>query len=189
MTTKAIKIHRLTALPGTLEPDSIYYIAPAGKPNYVETYIVGNIAGSVRRVINEDDILTMIQSAITAANELVVVPTIAARNALAPDTTVWVYVEDATADPTVTSGGATYLYNTGNSQWLKTSESESLDISLTWGAIAGRPNSSPAAIDAAVGASHTHANMTELGKIGQDASGNLTYDGALPHVGWDSAGW
>ena len=30
------KIFRETALPGTLQPYSIYIVAPAAKPNYVE---------------------------------------------------------------------------------------------------------------------------------------------------------
>jgi hypothetical protein len=34
-----------------------------------------------------------------------------------------------------------------------------------------------AAIDAAVGNAHTHANKSQLDKIGEDAGGGLTYDG------------
>lgn len=41
-----------------------------------------------------------------------------------------VYVKDATADTTVKSGGADYLYD--GSSWIKTSETESLDLVLSW---------------------------------------------------------
>ena len=47
----------------------------------------------------------------------------------------------------------------------------------------------PAQIDAAVAATHTHANKSELDKIGQDANGNLTYDGALPATGYSTVNW
>lgn len=49
-----------------------------------------------------------------------------------------VYVVDATADTTVSSGGAYYLYN--NNAWIKTAESESLDLVLSWANITGKPD-------------------------------------------------
>jgi hypothetical protein len=34
-----VKIHKTTALPGTLEGHAVYLVAPASKPNYVEMYV------------------------------------------------------------------------------------------------------------------------------------------------------
>ena len=96
---------------------------------------------------------------------------------------------DASADATVTSGAATYIYNSSTSAWLKIAEHESMDVTIDWTDIQNRPASSVADIDDAVTKRHTHANKTELDKIGQDANGKLTYNGALPVIAWNSVGW
>lgn len=184
------KIYRETALPAfPLQPYAIYLIAPAAKPNYVEMYVTNSNGSSARRIINEADIQTMINSAVANVSNIQVVADIAARNALAPTTTKYVYVKNATGDNTVKAGGATYLWDTGTSAWVKISEAESLDLSLTWASISGKPSSTPAQIDTAVSNSHTHANKTQLDKVGEDAQGNLTYGGVIPHTEWDSVGW
>lgn len=185
---QVIKMYRETTLPGTLQPYSIYYIAPASKPNYVEIYVT-NSTGVARRVINEDDINTLVSNAITAANEIIIVADIAARNALNPTKVMYVFVENATADPTVTSGGATYIYKLSTSSWIKISEAESLDVVLNWNNIVGKPSSSPAQIDAAVANSHTHTNKTQLDKVGEDAGGNFTYNGNIPYTKWETTTW
>lgn len=76
-------------------------------------------------------------------------------NALNPTRAIYVYVTNATGDSTVASGGATYLFNPTNSTWIKTSEAESMDVSVNWASITGKPTSSAAQIDAAVAASHS----------------------------------
>jgi phage-related tail fiber protein len=48
-----------------------------------------------------------------------------------------VYVKDATADENVAKGGAYYLWD--GFVWLKTAESESLDVVLNWAAIEDKP--------------------------------------------------
>lgn len=190
MTTQALKIYRETALPSTLTPYSIYFIAPAARPDYVEIYVTDS-TGAAKRVINKADIETLIQAAVANATELLIVADIAARDALTLTTTRYVFVKNATGDTSVASGGATYLFDpngTGN-KWIKISESESLDVQVTWAALQGKPTSSVADIDDAVAKKHSHANKTQLDKIDQDASGKLTYNGSLPHTGWDSTGW
>ena len=47
------------------------------------------------------------------------------------------FVKDATADPGVAKGGAFYVYD--GEGWIKTSESESMDVVLNWGAIEEKP--------------------------------------------------
>lgn len=182
-----LQIFRETALPGTLVNDAIYFIANPATPNYVETYVV-NGAGNVKRSPTTSDIAAQISSAITAAGGTVVVANIVARDALANTQGLQAYVIDATGDITVSSGAAMYIFDISLG-WVKTAEFESMDLVLSWSAVTGKPTSTPAAIDAAVGNSHTHANKTQLDLIGQDAGGNLTYNGNLPVVAWSSTGW
>lgn len=192
MTTSTVQlqIFRETSLPVTLAPYAIYMIAPSGASNtdYVEMYVTDAL-GVAKRNVNRSDIATMIGTAISSANSLTIVADIVARNLLSPTRSEFVYVVNATGDTTVVSGGATYLYNTGNSTWIKTSEAESLDVITTWASITGKPTSSPSQIDAAVAATHTHANKTQLDNIGQNANGLLTYNGLLPATGWTSTAW
>jgi hypothetical protein len=191
MTTQALKIFRETALPSTLVAYAIYMIAPAARPDYVEIYVTDS-TGAAKRVINKADIEALIAAAVANATELLIVADIAARDALTLTSTRYVFVKDASDDTTVDSGGATYLYDpnaSAGARWIKTSESETMDVQITWAAMQGKPTSSPTAIDAAVSASHSHSNKTELDKVGQDAAGNLTYSGSLPHAGWDTTGW
>jgi hypothetical protein len=187
MTNKEFKVFKETAVPSTWEADAVYFIQASGS-TYMEIYTTSSTAVP-KRLINESDITALIASGITASQELKIVSDIAARNALNPTTTIAAYVIDATADTTVASGGAYYLYNPTTSTWIKTSEAESLDIVLSWESIEGKPSSSPAQIDAAVANSHTHANKTQLDKVGEDANGNLIYDGHLPYTGWQTTNW
>jgi hypothetical protein len=184
------KVFKETALPGTLEPHSIYFIAPAGSPELLEIYVTNATGASpVRHVLNKSEIQAMIDTSIGAANELTIVADIAARNALTPTRSVYCFVENATADTTVSSGGATYLYKPSGSTWIKTSEAESMDVTVSWASLTGKPTSTPAQIDAAVSNSHTHANKTQLDFIGQNAAGELTYGGVQVKTEWSSTGW
>lgn len=185
-----MKFHKVTALPGTLEGHSVYLVAPAGKPNYVELYATSADGTSARRILNDVDIQAMIDASIAASGAGVeIVADIAARDALTPANGKYVLVLDASADPTVNSGAASYVWRSATSTWIKLTEYESMDLSLTWAAISGKPTSSPAAIDAAVANSHTHANMTELNKIGEDGNGDFTYNGQPPRARLETAGW
>ena len=190
MSTVAFQVFRETALPGVLTPYAIYYVAPAGQPNHVEIYVTDSTGTATRRILTAADVQSMIATTLAGSNDLTIVSDIGSRNALLPLTSAkWVYVENATGDTTVLSGGATYLYNPTTQVWMKTSEAESLDIVASWAALVGKPNSSPSAIDTAVAQSHVHANMTQLNKIGEDVSGNMTYNGSLPATGWTTTAW
>lgn len=183
-------IFKETVLPGTLQPHAMYLIAPAGHPDLLEIYVTNaNASTPHRHVLNRSDVQTMINDSIAAANELTIVADIAARNALTPTRAQYVYVINASADATVTAGGATYLWNPATSVWIKTSEAESMDVAVTWASITGKPASSPALIDAAVTARHSHANKTQLDLIGQNAAGEMTYNGAQVKTAWSSVGW
>jgi len=185
-----VKIHKTTALPGTLDGHAIYLVAPASKPDYVEMYVTSSDGSAVRRIINSDDIQAMIDASLAGVSGgLQIVADIAARNALTPTNGKYVLVLDASADPTVDSGAASYVWRSATSEWIKLTEYESLDLQLTWANLSGKPTSSPSAIDSAVANSHTHANMTQLTKVGEDGNGNFTYNGQPPRARLETAGW
>lgn len=183
------QVFRETALPGTLQPYSLYFVAPAARPDYVEIYATGSTASVVKRVIDKSDIETLIDAKIDAFNSIEIVTDITARNALNPTANTVVLVLDATADTSVASGAATYAYRESTDTWTKISEAESLDLVLEWTNINNRPTSTVADIDDAVNKRHTHANKTELDKIDENGDGNFTYNGALPVIAWSSTEW
>ena len=185
----AVKIYRETALPGSLQANSVYLIAPAGSPNYVEMYVTGTSASTVKRIINEDDIQAMISASLAGLSSLDIVADIAARNALTPSNGSMALVLDATGDATVAAGAATYVYQLATTTWIKIAEYESMDLELTWATLQGKPTSSVADIDDAVTKRHSHANKTQLDKLGEDSDGLLTYNGLLPKIAWDSTAW
>lgn len=179
------RIERVTAVPGTLAANTIYLVGVTA--DRIEIYVTGNTAVA-RRLLNQADVESLISAAVAGLGGVAVVANIAERDALALTSNAQVFVINATGDPTVASGGATYIYRVSNDTFVKISEAESLDLVLQWASIQGRPASSPAQIDAAVAATHTHANKTQLDLVGQNAGGDFTYDGR-EYVRSGSADW
>lgn len=185
------KIYKETALPGTLDAHAIYLIAPAGVTDYVEMYVTQS-NGVARRMLNENDVQALITAAAFGnSNTIEIVDDIVARTALIATLTqnALILVLDASDDPTVTANGATYAYRHSDQSVTKLSETESMDMILSWDNITGRPTSSPAQIDAAVAAIHSHTNKTQLDKIGEDAQGNMTYGGVIQSPEWGATNW
>lgn len=185
------KAHRVTELPTSLEAYSVYYVAPAGTTDYVEIYVSSADGLSARRVINEADVRTLISEERTDLAEIHVYDTIAARDEAGVTEPQFAFVVDASGDETVSAGGASYVYNKTVATWVKTSESESMDLIFNWDKIVDKPTSSASAIDDAVTKAHTHINKTSLEKIGQDVNGNLTYDGKTiaGSTQWTTTNW
>ena len=193
MASQEFKTHRVRELPSPLEAYSVYFVAPlAGNADYVEIYVTSSDGLTARRVINEQDVNTLIDQKLAGTNEILVVDTLADRLTVDVTKAVYVYVVDASEDDNVASGGASYLYNTATEEWVKISESESMDLVLNWNKIVGGPTSTPVQIDAAVAASHTHVNKNALDKVGEDVSGNFTYGGVAVSGGnirWATTNW
>lgn len=168
------RISKVTALPTTLEANTVYVVSVG--TNKAEIYVTAT-DGAARRLLNEADVNDIVNSAMTNISSLEVVEDIAARDALTLTANTQIIVVDASADPTVTSGAATYAYRHSDTSFLKISESESLDVVLNWSGIIGGPTSAPSAIDTAVANTHSHANLTQLGKVDEDIDGNFTYGG------------
>lgn len=171
------KIARVTELPATPDASTMYIVKSAESP-FAELYFTSSDGQDIRHIINKTEIQTLINQSVAEFSNLEVVADIAARDALTPDRNILVLVVDASADATVESGGATYVYTQASTSWTKIAEYESMDITLTWANIQGKPSSTVGAIDDAVSKAHTHANATKLDKIGEDGDGNLTYGGA-----------
>ena len=180
-------VHKVTALPSKLAANSIYFVASGN--DHTEIYVTGKSASKVRRVINEADVKRLINAATDKLGALEIVANIAARDAMSLSANAMVLVLDASADSTVKAGAATYAYRHSDTSWTKISEAESLDLNLSWANLTGKPTSTAADLDDAVSKAHSHPNKTQLGLIGQDASGNFTYNGAAPKIAWDTAEW
>ena len=103
--------------------------------------------------------------------EIRVVDDIDARDALSPYEGLRVHVKDASADSTVGEGWAEYLFD--GTSWIKTAESESIDVVQQWADIQGKPTSSVANIDDAVSKRHSHSNKAILDAITSAGSGSI----------------
>lgn len=183
-----MKIERVTALPGTLAGSTMYIVRSA-EAGLAEVYF-SNIDGTeARHVINKAEIGQMVSDAVGGFNNISLVADLAARNALAPTRPVIAWVLDATADMSVSSGAASYIYDPATTTWTKTSEFESMDLTLTWTGIQGRPTSTVEAIDAAVASAHSHANIAVLNLLTEGADGALQYNGAGIDANLTVAAW
>lgn len=175
-------IKRVNTLPAVeaRTASTMYIVKSATDPDIAEIHFTNSDASATYRVVDRNDIRNLIAQVAGSTNTFEIAPTIAARNALQSSYTrnTLVLVTDATGDPTVTTGTALYAFNHAGQTWTKLTEYESLDLSLNWANISGRPNSSPEAIDAAVGASHSHGNKAVLDKL-SEAGGQLNYNGAV----------
>ena len=116
---------------------------------------------------------------ITVAGSTKAYKTIAERDA-DKNSSMFAFVQDASADPTVKTGFAIY-YKKSNG-WKKVFEEEAMDqdisvlVTLQWSNLIGGPTSAPADIDDAVVKAHNHLNKDVLDRIGASED-YLTYDG------------
>lgn len=185
-----LKFFKVSTLPGTLQPHAFYFVENG---SYTESYLT-NAAGDARSIGNSAMINALITAALSSLPSsgapVLFAADIAARDALEPslEQAVFVLVQDASADPAVDAGAAMYAWNPSTETWLKVAEYESMDVELTWAAIAGRPASTPAQIDTAVSQSHTHANKATLDKF-SEAGGLPRFNGAPIPGEWDGANW
>lgn len=172
-----MRIERVNALPATLT-GSTMYVVKSTENGLADIYFTNNDGTEARHVINKTEIGSMITSSISDFTNIKIAADIAARDALTLTRNMLVLVINATGDETVSAGAALYVYNSVNFEWTKVSEFESMDVTLTWDAIEGRPTSSVVSIDDAVTKRHSHANSAELAKVGEGADGVFQYNGA-----------
>jgi hypothetical protein len=179
-----INFQKVTSLPGTLAANTFYFVVSGA---VAESYLT-DAAGVAKSIGNTAMINGLINAQLSGLNQIQIVATIAERNALNPTRNIQVLVQDATGDPTVSAGAATYIYNYSATTWVKIAEYESLDATVSWSNVSGRPTSSPGAIDAAVAISHSHGNKAALDKISEDGAGDMTYNGDAVQK-WQTNNW
>lgn len=175
----AVAFHKVSSLPGSPAAHALYFVQDG---SYADLFVT-DAAGAAKGIGTSARINALadarIAAALAAHNAMEIVADITARNALAAGLArnAVVLVSDATGDATVAAGAALYAWNDAASTWTKLSEFESLDISLTWAALSGKPSSSPAQLDGAVTDRHTHANKAVLDKF-SETGGAPYYNGS-----------
>lgn len=120
--------------------------------------------------------LASLQTAVSGKVPCYVVNDIAARDGLeSPKQGDLCWVKDATADATVSTGAAQYIYD--GSAWVKIAEAESMDMIVNWADIQGKE-----AVETAMSKAHEHANADILNGI--SASGDtMTVNGKTYYSG------
>lgn len=181
-----LNFYKVTSLPSTLVADSLYFVENGES---AESYLTNNV-GLARSIGNTEMINTLIAEALGQfeAGGVVIVADIAERDSLSPTVNTLVLVIDATGDPTVGVGAALYAYNVSTQEYIKVAEYESMDVTVQWASIQGRPTSTPSEIDQAVADSHTHVNLATLDKISEE-SGIPKWDGDQWPVEWNTSNW
>ena len=185
-----VNFYAVSALPGSLEPDSFYYVANG---SVAESYLTDNL-GNAKSVGNTAMINQLITAALASweggSSSMPIGADISARDVLfaVAAANTMALVIDASADPSVESGSALYAYDFGSSTVYKVAEYESMDLVIQWASIQGRPNSSVAQIDDAVGKAHQHTNKGVLDKF-TEAGGVLLYGGEGIATQWVSKDW
>jgi hypothetical protein len=153
------------------------YIVKSLPEGFVEIYFSNNEGNELMHVINRTEIISLITSSMNSFSNILVKETIADRDDLVLDAMTLVLVKNASADPTVNSGAAMYMYDAIAANYVKISEYESMDFSLDWNSLLNRPTSSVVNIDDAVSKRHQHTNHTLLDSLSKDAGNNLLIDG------------
>ena len=180
-----VLFYKVKALPGTLEANAFYYVQSGD--DYASAWVTssgldeqGEAAPVVARKIGNSQMINeLIDAKLDEHNSLKIVADIAQRDAIAStlNRNIVVLVTDATDDETVDVGAALYAYNAELNTFIKIAEYESMDVVLSWDSIEGRPTSSVADIDDAVGRKHSHVfNEEALNDINDAGSGRIITD-------------
>ena len=164
-----VRFHKVTTLPGSLEANAFYLVENG---DYAEFYVTDS-SGDGKMVGNT----AMIEAILAGVGGgLQIVDDIDARDALTPTSNIFVLVKDATDDVTVASGAALYVWDNTAEEWVKVMEYESMDVTVAWSSITGKPSSSVSDIDDAVAKKHNHPNLATLNGL-SDSGGVLQYGG------------
>ena len=184
MTTLAI--HKVSTLPSTLTPSALYFVSDSVNSSLLTIHVADSTGTATRHILTKQEVDAAISAAIAAANSMIRVADIAARDALTPTSNILVLVTDATADTSVASGAAVYFWD--GSTWAKISEFESLDVVQTWASLQNKPTSSVSDIDLAVTRMHVHTNSSVLDALSESA-GILNFNGFPVGVVYSSEEW
>lgn len=173
-----VQFFKVSSLPGTLAPNTFYFVLNG---DYAESYLTTTGASPVAKAIGNSAMIQDLAGG-SGVPEVKVASTITAMLALAPTQNSIIYVTNATTDTTVSSGGATYIYNHAGSptpvgpggidgRYIKIAEDE---FTVDWSIITSKPTSTAAQIDAAV--SQTATNTSAISTLQSEV--NTTQTGA-----------
>lgn len=186
-----IQFNKVTSLPSELNPNSFYYLE---NNDYAESYIT-DASGTAKAIGNSAMIRDIVSSeirdlALNGIQTIDFAKDIGARDVMTSkaSSNLLILVIDASADPTVEEGSALYAFDHTLNETYKVAEWESMDISLKWEDIDGKPTSSVAQIDLAVTQTHTHANKTTLDKLSEQ-DGELLFAGEALAPQWATKNW
>jgi len=160
-------------LPATLVAHGLYFISDPIEANKMEIYLADMTGTTARRIPTNADIQAEIANALAAENNIDYQVDYTAMQSATYATNSLVYVQDATADPTVDSGAALYFYNKAQDTFYKAAEFESMDLVINWATLQDKPVSPVADIDDAVNKRHTHANLSSLDQLTVNGDGDL----------------
>lgn len=133
-----LKFIKATTLPGTLEPDTFYFIENGG---YAESYLT--TSNGVAKSIGNSSMIQALAGG-SGTPELRVEADVTDMVAATLTQNSIIYVIDATGDTTVASGSATYFYNHGgnsspagsgglNGKFIKISETAQINSNtVSW---------------------------------------------------------
>lgn len=169
-----IRFAKVLELPNPVEPNTIYAVAEPAT-GLMALYLSNYHGSGTRMLPSGYHVLEMVTEAIASINNIQIADTYAQLSQFVRDKPYLVLVTDASDDPSVNSGSAIYFYNTVEARWAKVGEYESMDMVFQWDAIQGGPVSSAASIDSMVNQRHSHTNLAQLDKVGQDAEGKFMY--------------
>jgi hypothetical protein len=179
----AVAFKRVNIAPSVLQSGAIYFQAKGA--NSADLFIA-DASGTRRDIVTDALINNLITAQIADINQIDHSATYATMTSKTRTKNRLVLCADASGDSTVSSGSAMYFYEhlASSHKYKKVAEFESMDLSLTWAALEGKPTSAVADIDDAVGKKHIHLNTVQLSKIGEDASGNMTFSGQVVGSIW-----
>lgn len=181
----AYSIIRRTSKPAVEDvvPKALYFIrAVQGGPVAI---FMSDADGALHPCFDDAKVAAAIAQGTQSFGEMLVVANVDERDSLGLTHNAVVFVQNATGDPAISSGGAFYFFMKSAGVFVLLTKADSLHP--LWSDITGRPTSSAAAIDAAVNKSHTHANVTVLDGL-NDQAGKLYYKGsALKTVSFGQA--
>lgn len=194
MANTTVGFFKLSALPAApYQPNAVYMI-PDGADG-VTFYVADNTGATVKHTPTLADIDAAIVQALKNQDIVKIVADITARDALAADFKTYgevrqVLVKDATGDPTVATGAATYVFDpSGAGSWYKIAEHALMDLATSWNAIVGRPTSSAGDIDDAVAKRHSHTNLADLNKLSTGVNNELYVNGKQVEAALTTAQW
>lgn len=179
-----VRFHKVTSLPGVLEANAFYLVENGA---YAEFYVTDSSA--VAKMVGNTVMIEAIIAGVGGG--LQIVDDIAGRDALTPTSNIFVLVKDATGDATVDTGAALYVWDNTATDWVKVMEYESMDVTVAWSSITGRPSSSVSDIDDAVFKKHAHPNLSVLNAI-SDVGGVAHYAGNpidTRETDWATVNW